>query len=189
MNRNLVFAVSAWLAGFGGSVAAGPYHVQEGYFGEAAISAKGSCGFAPVRFRSAWFGQIYDDTDTPYGWGIITANGDLVVWEEDYAPLLSKQNDETGVGKDVSYTSMVGVELYDMIRTYSGCSIQVLEPDRAARSTMQWDKFRGKDNIRLDARFGGFEASVCRDTPTGTRCAAHGYTGTVTFSGRYAVPD
>lgn len=166
-----------------------PYHVHEGYFGETSISVTGSCHFAPLRYNSTWFGEVFDINEVSQGWGIITASGDPVVWEEDYAPVLYKENNDTGVGQDTSYTNMVGVELYDMISTYAGCSIQVLEPDQAARSTMKWDKFRGKDNIKINARFGGFEKSICRDTASGKRCQAGSFTGSVKFNGRYSVPD
>ena len=80
-------------------------------------------------------------------------------------------------------------ERLEMVSTYAGCSIQVLEPDQAARSTMKWDKFRGKDNIKINARFGGFEKSICRDTASGKRCQAGSFTGSVKFNGRYSVPD
>ena len=64
-----------------------PYQVNDGYYGSVTIKASGSCGFKSVTYKNAWFGEVFDSTDTSQGTGIITASGALLVLEEDYAPI------------------------------------------------------------------------------------------------------
>jgi hypothetical protein len=52
-----------------------PYHVNDGYYGSVTLKASGSCGFRPVTYKNAWFGEVFDSTDASQGTGIITASG------------------------------------------------------------------------------------------------------------------
>lgn len=178
----LAFAASATLA------ATPPYHVTEGYYGSVTIKAGGSCQFSPVIYKNAWLGNILDSADSPVGYGFITANGELLVLEQDYAPVSYVENTETGVGKDISYTNMVGPELATFVEDHSGCSIWSIVPNTNSRLSIKWDTMKGKDRVKVNANFNGFEKEVCQNRQTGKQCAAHKFSGSVTFKGDWSTP-
>lgn len=165
------------------------YHVKEGYFGRITIKASGSCGFEPFRLENVWFGVVHDESDTPLGWGLLTASGQLLFWEEDYAKISLKENTDIGTGKDTSYSNLVGQELFDLVTARSGCNIEVLEPDTGSRTVMKWDAMRGRDTVELKALFGGFDASVCQPLTNGQRCSAGAFRGMVQFRGDWSTSD
>ena len=165
-----------------------PYHVEEGYFGSVTFKASGSCGFRAVSYQNAWLGNVLDSTDAPIGWGIITASGDLLVLEEDYARIKYSENIDTGVGKDISYTDMVGIELVNFIEDHSGCSIWSIEPNTNSRANIKWDSFKQKDRMQLKANFSGFEQEVCKGTVGFQQCSADKFSGSVTFKGDWSTP-
>ncbi|HSC74743.1 MAG TPA: hypothetical protein VLB90_00735 [Pseudomonadales bacterium] len=165
-----------------------PYHVTEGYFGSATFRASGSCGFKPVTYKNAWLGSVLDSTDAPVGWGVITASGELLVLEASYARVKYSENVDIGVGKDISYTDMVGSELITFITNHSGCSIRSIVPDTNSRTAMKWDTFKGKDRVQMKANFNGFEEEVCQTPQTGKQCHADKFSGSVTFKGDWSTP-
>ena len=160
-----------------------PYQVNDGYYGSVTIKASGSCGFKSVTYKNAWFGEVFDSTDTSQGTGIITASGALLVLEEDYAPIRYSNNDDTGLGKDISYTNMVGAELVAFVEDLSGCSIWSIVPNANSRATIKWDMFANKDRLNLRANFKGFETEVCSGPPSNQRCHADGFSGSIVFQG------
>jgi hypothetical protein len=178
----LVFAVSTVQA------ATPPYHVAQGYYGSVTVRASGSCQFSPVSYKNAWLGNILDSTDTPVGYGFITANGELLFLEQDYAPVSYVENTDTGVGKDISYTNMVGPELFNFVQAQSGCSIWSIVPNTNSRLSIKWDTMRGKDHAQANANFSGFETEVCQVRQTGKQCVAHRFSGSVTFKGDWSTP-
>ena len=184
----LTLAIAATVATTTAQAATPPYHVDEGYFGSVTISASGSCGFRPVTYQNAWLGAVLDSTDTPVGWGVITASGDLLVLEEGYARIKYSENTGIGVGKDISYTDMVGPELATFITDLSGCSIRSIVPNTNSRTTIKWDTFKGKDRVQVKANFSGFEDEVCQVRQTGTQCSADKFSGSVTFKGDWSTP-
>lgn len=165
-----------------------PYHVTEGYYGAVTIRASGSCGFKPVTYKNAWFGEVLDSTDASQGWGIITASGELLVLEEDYAPIRYSNNSATGLGKDISYTNMVGAELVAFVQDFSGCNIWSIVPNANSRATIKWDMFANKDRLHLRANFKGFESEVCSGPPSNQQCRADSFSGSIVFSGNRAMP-
>lgn len=166
-----------------------PYHVDEGgYFGSVKIIADGSCGFRTVSYKNAWFGELFDSLEAPMGYGIITASGELLVLEEDYAPTKYSENIDTGTGKDISYTSMAGPELVSLLMGYSGCDIRSIEPNTNSRATIKWDIFKGKDHLQLKANFSGFEEEVCEGAPGFQQCRADKFSGSVIFQGDWSTP-
>ena len=178
------------LAGAAGANAQAPvYHVKEGYFGKLNVGASGSCRFETFTVDNVWYGVVYNETNVEQGWGIITASGQLLFWEADYASISFKDNTDTGVGKDVSYSNLVGQELFDLITARSGCSIEVLEPDTTGRTVMKWDAMQHKDTVNMQARFRGFDASVCQVLTNGKTCSAGSFKGSVRFRGDWSVPD
>jgi len=182
-----IFASIALAGAVGLTHAAPPiYHVTEGYYGSVTFKASGSCGFKPVTYKNAWLGSVLDSTDTPVGWGIITASGDLLVLETDFAPVKYVENSETGVGKDVSYTNMVGPLLSALVMGQSGCSIWSIEPNTNSRTTIKWDIYKGKDRVQMNANFSGFEEKTCQPTRAGQECSAGKFTGSVIFKGDWS---
>ncbi len=189
MLKQTVFAgFSALLFAVAAEAATPPYHVNDGYYGSVTIKASGSCGFKSVTYKNAWFGEVFDSTDTSQGTGIITASGALLVLEEDYAPIRYSNNDDTGLGKDISYTNMVGAELVAFVEDLSGCSIWSIVPNANSRATIKWDMFANKDRLNLRANFKGFETEVCSGPPSNQRCHADGFSGSIVFSGNRAMP-
>ena len=180
----------AFLAGFSAlcltanaQAATPPYHVNDGYYGSVTIKASGSCGFKPVTYKKAWFGEVFDSTDTSQGAGIITASGELLVLEEDYAPIRYSNNSATGLGKDISYTNMVGAELVAFVQDFSGCNIWSIVPNANSRATIKWDMFANKDRLNLRANFKGFESEVCSGPPSNQQCRADSFSGSIVFQG------
>lgn len=165
-----------------------PYHVAKGYFGSVTFRASGSCGFRTVSYRNAWLGDVLDSTDAPIGWGIITASGELLVLEEDYAPIKYSENVDSGVGKDISYTDMVGTELINFITDHAGCSIRSIEPNTNSRATAKWDSFKQRDHMQLKANFSGFEEGVCQGAVGYQQCRADKFSGSITFKGDWSTP-
>ena len=165
-----------------------PYQVNDGYYGSVTIKASGSCGFKSVTYKNAWFGEVFDSTDTSQGTGIITASGALLVLEEDYAPIRYSNNDDTGLGKDISYTNMVGAELVAFVQDFSGCNIWSIVPNANSRATIKWDMFANKDRLHLRANFKGFESEVCSGPPSNQQCRADSFSGSIVFSGNRAMP-
>lgn len=184
----LTLAIAATVATTTAQAATPPYHVDEGYFGSVTISASGSCGFRPVTYKNAWLGAVLDSTDTPVGWGVITASGELLVLEEDYAPIRYSNNSATGLGKDISYTNMVGAELVAFVQDFSGCNIWSIVPNANSRATIKWDMFANKDRLNLRANFKGFESEVCSGPPSNQQCRADSFSGSIVFSGNRAMP-
>lgn len=185
----------AFLAGFSAlclaanaQAATPPYHVNDGYYGSVTLKASGSCGFKPITYKSAWFGEVFDSADVSQGTGIITANGELLVWEEDYAPIRYSNNSGTGVGKDISYTNMVGAELVAFVQDFSGCNIWSIVPNANSRATIQWDAYRQYDRMQLRANFSGFDKAVCLGPVTNMRCSAKGFSGSIAFRGNRGTP-
>lgn len=166
-----------------------PYHVTEGYYGAVTIRASGSCGFKPVTYKNAWFGEVLDSTDASQGWGIITASGTLLVLEEDFAPLRHSNNDDIGVGKDISYTNMVGADLVSLITSYSGCSLWSIVPTANSRATLRWDAMRAMSRAQINAYFKGFEQQVCSGPTTNQQCYADGFSGSIIFKGDWSTPS
>lgn len=184
----LFAAITLAVAASTALAAAPPYHVAKGYYGSVTIRASGSCKFSPVTYKNAWLGDVLDSTDTSMGLGFITASGELLFLEEDFAPVSYVENTETGVGKDISYTNMVGPELVAFIQAQSGCSIWSIVPNTSSRLTIKWDTMKGKDHAQMKANFSGFEKEVCQPRQTGTQCAAHKFSGSVTFKGDWSTP-
>lgn len=171
-----------------------PYHVDNegedmgGYFGSVTIRASGSCGFRTVSYRNAWFGNLFDSLDEPVGYGIITASGELLVLEEDYARMRYSENIDIGVSKETAYTSMVGPELVSLVMGYSGCSIESIVPNTNSRSTSKWDAYKGKDHLQLKANFSGFEEEVCQGADGFQQCRADKFSGSIIFKGDWSTP-
>lgn len=165
-----------------------PYHVAQGYYGSLTVRASGSCKFSPVSYGNVWLGDILDSTDTPVGYGFITANHELLFLEQDYAPISYVENKDTGVGKDISYTNMVDPELVALVQAQSGCSIWSIVPNTNSRLSIKWDTMKGKDRAQVNANFSGFETKVCQDSQTVKQCAAHRFSGSVTFKGDWSTP-
>lgn len=184
----LFIALTLAIATGAAQAATPPYHVTEGYYGSVTIRASGSCQFSPVSYKNAWLGNVLDSADAPVGYGVITANGELLVLERDYAPVTYAENTETGVGKDISYTDMVGPELVAFVEGHSGCSIWSIVPNTNSRTSFRWDTMKGKDRVKVNANFSGFETEVCQNRQTGKQCAAHTFSGSVTFKGDWSTP-
>ncbi|MFO1347563.1 MAG: hypothetical protein U1F12_03130 [Pseudomonadales bacterium] len=165
-----------------------PYHVNDGYYGSVTIRARGSCGFAPITYKNVWFGEVFDSGNASQGYGLITANGQPLFWEEDYAPLRHRNNDDIGTGKDVSYTNMVGAELVALAESLSGCSLWTIVPNTNSRATIQWDAYRQYDRMQLRANFSGFDKAVCLGPVTNMRCSAKGFSGSIAFRGNRGTP-
>lgn len=184
----LCAALTLAIAASASQAATPPYHVTEGYFGSVTIRGSGSCGFKAVTYKNAWLGSVLDSADSPVGWGVITASGELLVLEESYAPIKYSENVDTGVGKDISYTDMVGPELITFVTNHSGCSIWSIVPNTNSRTTIKWDTFKGKDRVQMNANFNGFEEEVCQTPLTGKQCHADKFSGSVTFKGDWSTP-
>ncbi|MCC7516031.1 MAG: hypothetical protein IT470_01690 [Pseudomonadales bacterium] len=165
-----------------------PYHVNDGYYGKTTISASGACGFKALVYQNTWFGEVFDSTDTSIGFGIITANGQLLTTEENFAPIQYRNNDDIGVGKEVAYTDMVGTVLVALIEGQSGCAIRTIVPNTGSRSTIHWDAMRALDKIQLRAKFNGFDEEVCLGPPSDQSCKAKKFSGAIMFSGNRATP-
>ncbi|MEZ5436449.1 MAG: hypothetical protein R3E67_08080 [Pseudomonadales bacterium] len=108
--------------------------------------------------------------------------------EEDYAPIRYSNNSGTGVGKDISYTNMVGAELVAFVQDFSGCSIWSIVPNANSRATIKWDIFANKDRLNLQANFKGFETEVCSGPPSNQQCRADSFSGSIVFKGYRATP-
>lgn len=190
----LALAIAASTAQAAPYVPIPPYHVDEGYFGSVTFKASGSCGFRAVTYKNAWLGKIRDSTSSPIdpanpeGRGIITASGELLVLEEDYAPIKYSENEDIGVGKYIRYTDMVGIELVNFIQDHSGCSIWSIVPNTNSRANIKWDYFKQKDHIQLKANFSGFEEEVCTGPAGHQQCRADKFSGSITFKGDWSTP-
>lgn len=188
MWKQMLYAGALAILASNALAATPPYHVDDGYYGSVTIKASGSCGFRPVTYRSAWFGEVFDSTNASQGTGIITASGGLLVLEEDYAPIRHSNNSNTGLGKDISYTNMVGAELVAFVQDFSGCSIWSIVPNANSRASIKWDVFANKDRLNLRANFKGFETEVCSGPPSRQQCHADSFSGSIVFQGNRATP-
>jgi hypothetical protein len=112
----------------------------------------------------------------------------LLVLEGDYAPIRYSNNDDTGLGKDISYTNMVGAELVAFVQDLSGCSIWSIVPNANSRATIKWDVFANKDRLNLRANFKGFDTEVCSGPPSNQQCSANSFSGSIVFQGDRATP-
>jgi hypothetical protein len=190
----LALAIAASTAQAAPYVPIPPYHVDEGYFGSVTFKASGSCGFRAVTYKNAWLGKIRDSTSSPIdpanpeGRGIITASGELLVLEEDYAPIKYSENEDIGVGKYIRYTDMVGAELLAFVQDAAKCSVQSIVPNANSRASIKWDVFANKDRLNLRANFKGFETEVCSGPPSRQQCHADSFSGSIVFQGNRATP-
>ena len=182
MLKIIIAAASLVLASAQALAFTPPYHINgAAYVGKAAIQSSGSCSVKET-FVDAQYGNIYDDTNTLVGWGMISANGQILVVENSYNQSYNFTDSATGNYVNVYYEDMTTQFTVDAIQSFAkpaGCSIDNIVPGAKSNETYTVTVSKGLDQISLQYIFSGFtefEPDLVKGTKT--------YKKTKTFSGK-----
>jgi hypothetical protein len=159
-----------------------PYHIDGApYTGKAIIQSSGGCSVKET-FVDAQYGNIYDDTNAFVGWGMISANGQILVVENTYRKSYEFDDSATGNSVDVYYEDMTTEATVEAIESFAkpaGCTIENIVPGAKSTETYTKTVSKGLEQLSLQYIFSGFtvfEPDLVKGTKT--------YKKTKTFSGK-----
>jgi hypothetical protein len=178
---------SRWyaLALLAAATGAQAYYVDgaTGYPGKATIRSTGACAIPLTTHYDAWLGDVYDDSDTYQGWGIVTNSGELLALEVTGAETRYRHNSITGVGYQDYYLDIAGVALGDYLYSHSFCDPAALAPMFSSSERYRWDSMLHEKTVRVVAKVKGYDQSQCIKQNGIESCEAARFSATVTFSG------
>ena len=159
-----------------------PYHISgAAYTGKATIQSSGGCSVKET-FVDAQYGDILDDTNTYVGWGMVSANGQILVVENDYSKSYYFYDSATNNSVTVYYEDMTTEHTVQAIQSFAkpaGCTIDTIVPGAKSNETYTVTTSKGLGQISLQYIFSGFtvfEPTVVKGTKS--------YEKTKTFSGK-----
>lgn len=164
-----------------------PYHINgAAYVGKAAIQSSGGCSVKET-FVDAQYGDIYDSTDAYVGWGMVSANGQILVVEEDYTKAYAFSDSATNNTVDSWYEDMASSDTIAAIESFAkpaGCSIARMVSGSKSRETKTVTISKGLDQYVLQYTFSGFtvfEPDLVKGTKTYKK--TKNFSGKITFKG------
>ena len=169
------------------AIALPPYYA-DGHTGTAIVRASGGCTIAPITLTNARMGDIYDSIDDSYvGWGIIDAQGNILVLEYNYATIKYVADNVNGKGQASYFEDFTSGATYNYIENKAGCSISLLDSNSNAKSTFKWNYAKGLDSATLKFGFSGYTYDTCATTNGVETCIGRKFTGSIAFKGNAPV--
>jgi hypothetical protein len=164
-----------------------PYHISgAAYTGKATIQSSGGCSVKET-FVDAQYGGILDDTNTYVGWGMVSANGQILVVENDYSKSYYFYDSATNNSVTVYYEDMTSQFTVEAIQSFAkpaGCTIRNIVPGAKSNETYTVTVSKGLDQISLQYIFSGFTEfapTVVKGTKSYDK--TKNFSGKITFKG------
>jgi hypothetical protein len=162
-----------------------PYHIDFPATGKATIQSSGSCKIKQT-YEGAQWGIVKDSTDADVGYGIISADGDLLAVLSDYETISGAYDTATNKGNDVYFEDLDSSETIAKIQSLGGCTVYELISSAKTKGTYTYNPPKA-DSFSLVYPFNGISPTL--DTTVGTKSTykAQTFSGKITFKGSYPV--
>lgn len=163
-----------------------PYHIDNAAIGKATIQSSGSCKIKAT-YEGAKWGIVKDSTDADVGYGIISADGDLLAVLSDYETISGAYDTATSKGNDVYFEDLDSSETIAKIQSLGGCTVYELISSAKTKGTYTYDPSKNKNDFSLVYPFNGISPTL--DTTVGTKSTykAQTFSGKITFKGSYPL--
>lgn len=157
-----------------------PYYVIGGYTGTATVVVSGGCK-ANEKYLNARYGSVYDTFDDYVGFGLVTADGQLVTIEQDYSDISHVYDTVTFDATYSYYEDMASDETTGAIETIADCNIDTMTANLNSRDNYKVNASKGVEAVSMQFSFGGYTTQTMETKGNKQLTKGAKYTGKVTF--------
>lgn len=155
------------------------YYVDGAISGTATIKAEGSCSMDEQIFPGAHFGNVFNSGDEALGWGVISADGQLLAIID---ALAVGGIWRASSGDEFSASGYMGAVVdKEFLAAQTGCSVDSVIP--ATKSKFHYAAGGSQESLAMKGVFAGYAdvGANCRADDDGTVCRAHKFSGVISF--------
>lgn len=157
-----------------------PFHIDGPYTGKLVIQSSGSCKIKQT-YENAQWGQVYDSNNANVGWGLITADGELLGVLSDFEDISGFSDKEKGVGQDVYFEDLDSEYTMKTLSELGSCTINELISGAKTRGVYNYAD--NKNEFAMRYYFNGISPMV--ESTKGSRVinSPQLFSGKITFKG------